>query len=129
MNIYIDWNVVIISACVTFLICALKDILHDRNIDLFNFNEPVWVVNNIGELGVKIKNRYFFFCDGNSFEYKATHYTDGCKIMVRRVAGSEFGEFILPKHHKQGDKYLKIPDYCDSRYIRRQCEWKPIGEV
>ena len=67
-------------------------------------NEPEWVVNSLGELGVKIDGRFFFLYKGESIEYGADELHDedingfsGSEpMMVRPVFKREFGETCHP---------------------------------
>ena len=54
-----------------------------------------WVVNDLGELGVRIAGQCFFLYKGESLMYPATH-DNGDRRMVRRVQKREFGETCHP---------------------------------
>jgi len=84
--------------------------------------EPQWIVNDLGELGVKVDARFFFLYKGRSLEYgdddesveygSALH-DDGTPMMYRMVGKREFGETCLPeiywkKGYNRGDgKYTE----------------------
>jgi len=62
------------------------------------YDEDVrWVVNDMGELGVKIHEQFFFCYKGQSISYadNPTH-EDGTPILVREVGKREFGETVWP---------------------------------
>jgi len=64
----------------------------DRGADV----EPQWIVNDIGELGVKIGERCFFLYKGDNIEYNGLH-DDGVTPMLYRMVGKrEFGEVCHP---------------------------------
>lgn len=59
--------------------------------------EPNWVVNDIGELGVTIHGRAFFLCKGCSLEYGIEPCEESGKVMKMRPVGKrEFGEVCHP---------------------------------
>jgi hypothetical protein len=71
-----------------------------------------WIVNNLGELGVKIGDRKFFLYKGRSMEY-----TDGAiegdgtrRMMWRAVGKREFGETCKPFN------WWKIPPRTTSNF-------------
>jgi Mor family transcriptional regulator len=63
---------------------------------------PEWVVNSLGELGVRIQGRHFFLYKGDSLEYKDGNSQghvvrdNGDLIKVRLVGKTEFGETCWP---------------------------------
>ena len=56
--------------------------------------EPTWIVNNLGELGVKVGDRFFFLYKGESIEYE--DYEPDHTHMYRIVGKREFGETCKP---------------------------------
>ncbi|MGF6641846.1 hypothetical protein [Paraburkholderia sp. MM6662-R1] len=68
--------------------------------------EPEWIVNDMGELGVKVGNRFFFLYKGESLEYGAPEigdvrdgvviHEDGTPVLWRIVGKREFGETCWP---------------------------------
>lgn len=63
--------------------------------------KPEWIVNDLGELGVKINGEFFFLYKGDSLQYgekgdaKAKH--DNGEVMKYRTVGKrEFGETCWP---------------------------------
>ncbi|WP_243771982.1 MULTISPECIES: hypothetical protein [Burkholderia cepacia complex] len=65
--------------------------------------EPQWIVNDLGELGVKVGGRFFFLYKGDNIEYGANSSSDGIALhddgspMQYRIVGKrEFGETCLP---------------------------------
>lgn len=78
-----------------------------------NDNKPEWIVNSIGELGVKIGNRFFFLYKGGSLEYD----TKDEPMNWRPVYKREFGEVCHPENYSRaadgvysfGDDWKDIP--------------------
>jgi len=68
--------------------------------------EPVWIVNDLGELGVQVGGRFFFLYKGDSIEYGVDSigevrdgvalHDDGSPIKYRIVGKREFGETCWP---------------------------------
>ncbi|ABA60047.1 hypothetical protein UXJ26_05995 [Burkholderia multivorans] len=65
--------------------------------------EPQWIVNDLGELGVKVGGRFFFLYKGDNIEYGASSsrdgialHDDGSPMQYRIVGKREFGETCLP---------------------------------
>lgn len=62
---------------------------------------PVWIVNDLGELGVHVNGRFFFLYKGDNIEYgknggvSALH-DDGTPMRYRVVGKREFGEVCHP---------------------------------
>lgn len=64
--------------------------------------EPEWIVNNYGELGVKVNGRYFFLYKGDNIVYGQKL---GCTVSngvitdmaYRQVGKYEFGEVCQPE--------------------------------
>jgi hypothetical protein len=59
--------------------------------------DVMWVVNDMGELGVRVNGRYFFLYLGGSIEYFDALHDDGTPIMVRIVGQCEFGKTCQPR--------------------------------
>jgi hypothetical protein len=59
-------------------------------------NKPVWIINDLGELGVKIEERCFFLYKGDNLEYESGKHDDGTPMMYRIVGKREFGEVCRP---------------------------------
>lgn len=57
---------------------------------------PQWIVNDLGELGVKLGENFFFFYKGDSIEYLSGMHDDGTPILWRPVGKGEFGETCWP---------------------------------
>ena len=54
--------------------------------------EPEWIVNSLGELGVKVGDRFFFLYKGHNLEYT----NDSAPMLWRPVLKREFGETCRP---------------------------------
>jgi hypothetical protein len=65
-------------------------------------HEPLWIVNDLGELGVKIGERFFFLYKGENIEYGSDGkgpvalHDDGTPMKYRLVGKREFGETCQP---------------------------------
>ena len=70
-----------------------------------------WVVNDLGELGVRIHGKHFFLYKGESIVYRSKH-DNGSPILVRLVGKREFGEV---QHPKDWETFVKP----DGRYDRK----------
>lgn len=57
--------------------------------------KPQWIVNDLGELGVKIRDRFFFLYKGGNIEYDGEH-DEGDRMKYRMVGKREFGETCWP---------------------------------
>lgn len=57
---------------------------------------PEWIVNDNGELGVRIGERFFFLYKGDNIEYKEARHDDGTPMLYRVVGKREFGETCQP---------------------------------
>ena len=70
--------------------------------------EPEWIVNSLGELGVKVGGRFFFLYKGASIEYTVV---DECEdpIRFRKVLKREFGEVCIPEKFVAAG-YCSVPD-------------------
>lgn len=70
-------------------------------VSLVTSMEPQWIVNSLGELGVKVGERFFFLYKGYSIEYgepgeEFAMYSDGEPMKYRIVGKREFGETQWP---------------------------------
>ena len=71
-----------------------------------------WVVNDLGELGVKIGNQFFWLYKGYSLVYEDAKHDDGTPMMWRIVGKREFGETCKPIIHlkvENGQIYDRTP--------------------
>ncbi len=72
-----------------------------------------WIVNDSGELGVKVGGRCFFLYKGESLEYSGDDgvclHDDGTPMLYRPVGKREFGETCWPLswalHGRSGVRY------------------------
>src|SRR5690606_19413145 len=74
----------------------------------FHPEDVRWVVNDMGELGVEIRNQVFFCYKGKSLSYDVPTHCDGDPILYRKVGKREFGETVQP---------LIRPPLPNSRYL------------
>lgn len=78
--------------------------------------EPEWIVNTLGELGVKIGDRLFFLYKGDNIEYDPNERDpdDPEPILWRLVGKREFGETCHPHKLKEfGEQAWS--EYCRNR--------------
>ncbi len=74
-----------------------------------NNNKPLspkdveWVVNNIGELGVRINGVSYFLYKGESIVYSEAESDDYSPTHVRPVGKREFGEVCRSPHFRRRD--------------------------
>lgn len=105
--------------------------------------EPEWIVNDLGELGVKVGNRFFFLYKGSNIEYGVAGigescegvalHDDGTPMMYRMVGKREFGEtqwplkWIVAGQQPPGrytDELLYTPGLSDGK--KEDGAWKPL---
>jgi hypothetical protein len=64
--------------------------------DAIDADRVEWVVNDSGELGVKIGNQFFFMYKGHSLVYDSAKHDDGSQMRWRLIGKREFGECCHP---------------------------------
>jgi hypothetical protein len=64
--------------------------------DAIDADHVEWVVNDSGELGVKIGNQFFFMYKGHSLVYDSAKHDDGSQMRWRLIGKREFGECCHP---------------------------------
>lgn len=69
--------------------------------------KPEWIINNIGELGVKVGSRFYFLYKGYSLEYKDD---GGPPMKWRPVYKREFGEVCHPPSFTSHEEWKKTID-------------------
>lgn len=57
---------------------------------------PEWIVNDLGELGVRIGARFYFLYKGDNISYETGLHDDGTPMLWRPVGKREFGETCWP---------------------------------
>lgn len=87
-----------------------------------NTEEVQWVVNDLGELGVKVAGQFFFLYKGESLSYgPAPEHGNGEPMRYRPVFRREFGECCHPINYahpgRNGEVFLTDSD-----------QWRPIIE-
>jgi hypothetical protein len=102
--------------------------------------EPTWVVNDMGELGVKVGSRFFFLYKGDNIEYGACDnskdgialHDDGTPMQYRIVGKREFGETCWPlkwiRNGRSQDKYTDMLVYTPGLSFGKpeDGDWKPL---
>ena len=97
--------------------------------------KPIWIVNSMGELGVKLGDRCFFLYKGDNIEYESGLHDDGTPIMFRIVGKREFGETCQPLPHLrdrrpggQGATYLEPLVFTPGLSFGKaeDGEWRPM---
>ena len=94
--------------------------------------EPEWIVNSLGELGVKLGSRCFFLYKGGSIEYTGE---DAKSMLYRPVGKREFGETCWPlkwvlagrREDSYADNLIFIPELSDGK--PEDADWRPLPEV
>lgn len=92
---------------------------------------PTWIVNDSGELGVKVGNRFFFLYKGHSLEYKDGKHDDGTPIMWRIVGKREFGETQWPdswiRAGRREDRYtVELEPGVGVTKMPPEASWQPL---
>jgi len=109
-------------------------------LDASRAEEPKWIVNDLGELGVEIHGRCFFLYKGSNIEYItdrsriADAHDDGSPILYRCVGKREYGETQWPaswiKAGRREDRYtvetVYTPGLSDGPPDNPDYRWKPI---
>jgi hypothetical protein len=71
--------------------------------------KPVWIVNSLGELGVKVGDKFYFMYKGESLVYTELSKEDGIHMMWRPIGKREFGETQHPQvwvaANRSGSRY------------------------
>lgn len=94
--------------------------------------EPVWIVNDLGELGVKIGHRFLFLYKGDNLEYETGKHDDGSQMMWRIVGKREFGECCYPlrwiTNRYSEDRYRENPVFTPGLSFGKpeDGEWKQL---
>jgi hypothetical protein len=97
----------------------------------------LWVVNDMGELGVKVFGRCFFLYKGYSLEYADGLHDDGEPILYREVGKREFGETVWPvkwiNDRRREDRYdvelIHTPGLSDSEPGDPRYRWAPLPSI
>lgn len=93
--------------------------------------EPQWIVNDLGELGVRVGDRFFFLYKGENIEYEGKH-DDGSTMLYRPVGKREFGETALPmkwlREGKTERRYTQELEFIGGISFGEPSDydWKPI---
>lgn len=109
-----------------------------RDGDRVGPDDVLWVVNDMGELGVKIHGRCFFLYKGESLEYAdGTGHDDGTPTLYREVGKREFGETVWPqawiKAGRSEARYVlelvHTPGLSDGEPGDPRYQWAPLPVV
>ena len=93
---------------------------------------PEWIVNDLGELGVKVSGRFFFLYKGDNIEYETGMHDDGTPMMWRPVGKREFGETCWPLQWvlagRRGQRYTQELSYQAglSDGAPGDADWRPL---
>lgn len=93
---------------------------------------PEWIVNDLGELGVKVGGRFFFLYKGDNIEYESGMHDDGTPMMWRPVGKREFGETCWPLQWvlagRRERRYTQELNYSPglSYGAPGDCDWRPL---
>ena len=108
-----------------------EDVSKPHNIGKLRESDVEWVVNNLGELGVKIGNQCFFLYKGESIEYSG----DNEAHSYRPVAKLALGECCVSPEHQKLRKAaaLKttaggIDTIATENFLYEREGWKPIKQ-
>lgn len=88
-----------------------------------NEEDVQWVVNDLGELGIKVSGQFFFLYKGTSLSYgPAPERENGQPMRYRPVFKREFGECCHPINRKDPSKDGGV-------FLTDSNQWKPIVET
>lgn len=104
--------------------------------------EPEWIVNDLGELGVKLGERCFFLYKGDNIEYGidgigeakdgVALHDDGTPMKYRPVGKREFGETQWPAKWLEAgcrqDRYTDELVYREGLSFGKpeDADWRPL---
>lgn len=107
--------------------------------------EPVWIVNDLGELGVKVGDRFFFLYKGDNIVYEegicdvrdgVALHEDGTPMHYRIVGKREFGEVCRPAAFyalgaKASERYTKELVFTPglSFGAKEDGDWRPLPAI
>jgi hypothetical protein len=93
-----------------------------------NASDVQWIVNDMGELGVKIGDQFFFLYRGKSVAFGFCTHDDETPIMYRPVGKEEFGETMVVKAHQGMDEQDRFTDPVPDRdeQDNPEFQWRPI---
>jgi hypothetical protein len=96
---------------------------------------PVWIVNDLAELGVKIGERFYFLYKGNNIVYEDGKHDDGSPMLWRIVGKREFGEVCYPasvyRTNVIPDRYTFVSQYYEGLSDGKPEDeaWKPLPQA
>ena len=99
--------------------------MSDKNIASFNLKpgQVEWVVNDNGELGVKIGPQFFWLYKGGSFTYgKSQLHDDGTPIRWRPVRKREFGECCVSDSYRNDRDHFLLIQTVNGEQPWRNCK-------
>jgi len=98
--------------------------------------EPIWIVNDIGELGVEINGQCYFLYKSGNIQYDKND--DGTEMFYRKVGKREFGEVCHPwfwydQRCGLEEKYKREITNLDGNVVDYekypQYKWKPLPKL
>lgn len=102
-------------------------------------DEPEWIVNDLGELGVIVNRRAYFLYKGYSLEYgDDDKHADGSPRLYRPVGKVEFGEVCRPSAFytdpnavNNKHRYILTGTFIEglSDGKPEDYEWKPLSSI
>lgn len=92
----------------------------DKKVSELTTDDVEWVINDFGELGVKIGNKFFFLYKGQSYQ---------CMDQYRPVMKREFGECCHSDEYYKlyigASNYMRNTDGSDVSYRQWESKIKP----
>lgn len=105
--------------------CALADMVDELKRPTSEKRDVEWVVNSLGELGVKVGDDFQWLYKGHSLRYEDPTHTDeddarkGQPMLWRHVGKREFGECCHPVNYADPTRWGTVD-------VNDGLDWKPI---
>lgn len=97
--------------------------------------EPVWIVNDLGELGVMVAGTAYFLYKGDNIVYEDAAHDDGTPMLYRIVGKREFGETCWPlkwvEAGRREDRYTEKLHYAPGLSYGKpeDGDWRPLPKA